>query len=67
MPATSRIVCSPACMITRVLYKHQERCGACDTTRAHRQGDRVFQGYVERAYAVIERVRLRGGVKGARN
>ena len=37
-------------MITAAVFEHEARCGDCDTSAAHRQGDQVVREMTDRAW-----------------
>ena len=54
-------------LITMACYTHEERCGVCDTTDAHAQGDQQARAYVERTWRAMHAERARRNVAARRN
>jgi hypothetical protein len=54
-------------LVTTACYTHEERCGECDTSEAHRQGDLAAQAQVEALQEVAQAIQTRRYVEGARN
>ena len=56
-----------AMLITAATFGHEELCGACDTTAAHRQGDLRIRDYTERAWSALQAERARRYAEARRN
>jgi hypothetical protein len=41
-------------MVTQATYAHEERCGACDTTEAHAQGDQRVRERTEQTWSQMQ-------------
>ena len=67
VPAPGGVELSVAMLITATVFGHEERCGACDTAAAHRQGDLRIRDVTERAWSALPVERARRYAEGRRN
>lgn len=54
-------------MITGAVYEHESRCGECDTTRAHQQGDTALRDATDALWDQIQQRAARRAVEARRN
>ena len=67
VPAPGGVELSVAVLITAAVFGHEERCGACVTAAAHRQGDVRIRDHTERAWRALRAARARRYMAGRRN
>jgi hypothetical protein len=66
-PVEGRLDVPQPMLVTMACYTHEERCGDCDTSEAHRQGDQRARDYVERLWSAMQAERARAYAEGRRN
>jgi hypothetical protein len=54
-------------LITSAVFAHEERCGQCDTERAHAQGDQVIREQTDRTWDELVAAMGQRYVEGRRN
>jgi hypothetical protein len=54
-------------LITAAVFEHESRCGECDTSEAHAEGNRALRQETERVYAAVQQRRQRRYADGRRN
>jgi hypothetical protein len=53
--------------VTAAVFEREARCGACDTSEAHQQGDRTIRDRTERVWAAMKQARARRYLDEVRN
>jgi hypothetical protein len=54
-------------MVTAAVFEHEARCGDCDTSEAHAQGDQKIRAMADEAWGFITAEVARLHVAGRRN
>ena len=54
-------------MVTAAVFAHEERCGLCDTERAHARGDQAIREQTDRAWNELLIAARRRFAEGVRN
>ena len=67
LPARGGVELAVAMLTTAAVFAHEERCGACDTSAAHRRGDLRIRDHTERAWQALQAERARRYAAGRRN
>src|SRR6266498_5948505 len=62
--AADRIGLTVPMLITSACFAHDERCGECDTSQAHDQGDQAVRIATEDAWKALQAEFARGYVAG---
>jgi hypothetical protein len=54
-------------LITAAIFEHEQRCGQCDTTEAHKRGDQLVRTATDRAWNDVQAAVLRRRTQDRRN
>jgi hypothetical protein len=54
-------------LVTMATYSHEERCGECDTSEAHQQGDLDAKAQVDELRAAMQAIQARSYADSVRN
>src|SRR5438067_9892848 len=65
--AADRLGITVPMLITSACFAHEERCGECDTSQAHEQGDQAIKTATDEAWDDVQAELGRGCVEGRRN
>jgi len=61
------VVMTRPMLVTSALFAHEGRCGECDTTDAHDQGDQTVRAEMERLSAAVMQRAARRYAESVRN